>query len=128
MFATIRDEKSPLDRRRGEVTDGHAHVLRARLGAKPRDHRLRQIDPVHAHTAPGKGQGDSAGADAELESGAVAREIRQERDHGVEDRRVGLVGVPLVEPPRDVLAEVVLGHRWHSRRAHAAEVERRPRN
>ena len=65
---------------------------------------------MHPDAAPRERQRDPTRADAELERGAVPRELRQEVDHGIDDGRIGLVAIPLVEPPRHVLAEVVLGH------------------
>ena len=46
----------------------------------------------------------------EFERVAVAGEIRNEVDDGTDDVRRGLMGVPLVETLRHVLAEVILGH------------------
>ena len=66
--------------------------LRARLGAQPRDHRLGEVDPVHRHAARGERQRDPAGADAELERGAVARQLGEEVDRRVDDGRVEHVG------------------------------------
>ncbi len=49
----VRDEVDQgepiLDGSRGEVTDGHADLHRARLATEPREHCLGQVDPVHLH-------------------------------------------------------------------------------
>lgn len=65
---------------------------------------------MHPNATPDERQRDPTRADAELERGPVAGEIRQEGDDGVDDGRVGLVRVPLVESLCDPLAEVVLRH------------------
>ena len=64
--------------------------------------------PCTRTTAPGERRRDPAGADAELERCALAGQVGEEGDDGVDDGRDGLVGVPLVEPFRYTLAEVVL--------------------
>jgi hypothetical protein len=67
----VGDRERRLDGRRGETADGHADLLVARLRPQPRDHRRREVDPVHASAAPRERQRDPAGADAELERLAV---------------------------------------------------------
>ena len=106
----IGDRERGFDRRRGEVADRHADPLRAGLRTQSRHHRLGQIDPVHRYAALRERQRDPSRADAELERGTAAGEIRQEGDHGIDDGRIGLVRVPLVEALCHTLAEVVLGH------------------
>ena len=61
---------------------------------------------MHADAAPGERQRDAAGADPELERRAVAGELREEVDGGLDDRRLEHVGRRLVVPRRDLLAEV----------------------
>ena len=108
----VRDQvdngERALDRRRGEVADCHGDMLRARFRTEPRDHRLRQIDPVHRDAALRKRQRDPAGADAEFERVTGPGEIRNEVNDGIDDGRRGLMGVPLVKTLRHVLAEVIL--------------------
>ena len=65
---------------------------------------------MHPYAALRERQRDPAGADAELERGPVAGEIRQEGDDRVDDGKVGLVDVPLVVALGHAFAEVVLGH------------------
>src|SRR4029077_16122434 len=89
----------------------HANLLRTRFRTQSRDHRLREIDPVNAHTALRERQGDPAGAYPEFERRTAAGEIRKEGHHRVDDGRVGQIGVPLVEALRHALAEMILGHR-----------------
>ena len=67
-------ENVPSTDGRGEVADRDADLVGARLRLQPRDHRRREVDAVHADAAPGERQRDAAGADAELERGAVAGE------------------------------------------------------
>ena len=123
MLATrYATENVPVDRRRGEVADRDADLLGAGLRPQPRDHRLREVDPVHSHAALRERQRDPARADAELERGAVAGQLRQEVDDGIDDGGVGLVGVPLVEPPCHALAEVVFGHAAHFRKRPRCEI------
>ena len=66
-----------VDSKVGEVADGHRNGVAARLGAQLRHHRLGGFDPVHVDALRGQGQGDPAGADAQLQSAAVARQPRQ---------------------------------------------------
>ena len=54
----------------GEVSDGHADAIRARLRLQVRDHGGRQFDPVHPDTSLVQRQREAAGTDAKLESGA----------------------------------------------------------
>jgi len=96
----------------GEVADGCLDLRGVRFFAQARDHRLGKIDPVNPHPAARKGQGDPAGADAELERRAAAGEIGKKADDWFDNGRFGQVRVPLVEPRRHALAEVVLGHRF----------------
>jgi hypothetical protein len=81
---------------------------------QPRDHRLRQVDPVHAYAPLRERHCDSPGADAELERTPVASELDEEVDDRVDDGRVEHVGGRLVVPLCHTLAEVVLGHVAHS--------------
>jgi len=46
----VRDGERSVHGRRREIADGHADVFGARLRAQLRDHRLRQLDPVHGHS------------------------------------------------------------------------------
>ena len=110
----VRDRERSLDRGRSEVADRDADLLRSRLRLQPRDHGFRQIDPVHPHAALCQRQCDPARADTELECVAVPGKLQQERNDGIDHAAVSLVRVSLVEPRRDGLAEVVLGHRSHS--------------
>ncbi len=67
---------------------------------------------MHPYAAPRERQRDPARADAELERVPVAAKIRQEGDDGVDDGRVGQVGVPLVVALGHGLTEVaVVVHR-----------------
>lgn len=51
------------------------------LGPQDLDHRLGEVDARHPHAAGGEGEGDPAGADGELEGGAVAGQVG-EQVHG----------------------------------------------
>ena len=55
-------------------------------------------------------QRDPAGADAELERGAVAGEFGEEVDGGIDGRGSNMLGRRLVVARCDALAEVILGH------------------
>ena len=76
----VRDEvgerERPRDGRCREVADRDADLLRARLRAQARHHRLRELDPVHSDAARRERQRDPARADTELERGPAAGEIR----------------------------------------------------
>ena len=74
-----------------------------------RDHRLGQVDARDPDAARGERQRDPTGADAELQRGAVSRELGEEVHYGVDDRRIEHHRV-LVVAGGDRLAEVVLGH------------------
>ena len=63
----VGDREPALDGGCGEVADCHPNLVRARFRQQPRDHRLREIDPVHTDAALRKWQRDSAGADTEFE-------------------------------------------------------------
>ena len=62
--------------------------LRSGLLAQPGDHRLRVVDARHAHAARGQRQRDPARADRELERRAVAGQLGQQVDGGLDHRRV----------------------------------------
>ena len=66
--------------------------------------------PATADAARGERQRDPAGADAELERGAVAGELGEEVDHRVDDAPGRTSPRRLVVAAGDRLAEVVLGH------------------
>ncbi len=104
----VGDRERPLDRGRGEVADRHADVLGARLRAQSRDHRLREVDPVHADSALRERQRDPAGADPELERGAAPGELGEEIDGRIDDGRIEHVRLRLVVPRGDALAEVAV--------------------
>jgi hypothetical protein len=106
----VGDREPALDGGGGEVADGHADPLGPWLGPQPRHHGLRQVDAVHADAASGQGQGDPAGADAELQGGPLSGQAGQELDHGIHDRGLEHVGGRPVVAGRHLLAEVVLGH------------------
>jgi hypothetical protein len=63
---------------------------------------------VHAHASARERKRDPTCPDAELERAAAAGQVGEEVDDRVDDRRVRLIGVPLVEPRCDRLAEVIL--------------------
>jgi len=62
------------------------------LARRPRDHRVREIDPAHRDAAPRERQRDPAGADAELERRARAGELGEEADRRLD--RGGLAVLP----------------------------------
>ena len=82
-----------------------------RLRPQLRDHGRRQVDPVHANAPPAERQRDTAGADAQLERGAVSRQIGEEAHRRVDDRGLEHVRRGRVVPLRDPFVEVDLGHR-----------------
>jgi hypothetical protein len=91
--ATGTSAKSPI------VTDS---LLAARLGAELGDHRRREVDAVHPGASGREGQGDTSGADHELQSGTAAGQFAQERSRGrLVAARLGVVDV------RGLLAEAV---------------------
>jgi hypothetical protein len=106
----VGERERSLDRACGEIADRHVDVLGTRLRAKSRYHRLREVDSVHADAAPRERQRDSARADPELERGAVAGQIGQEFDGGIDDGTLEHVGSGLVVVLGNVLTEVIFGH------------------
>jgi hypothetical protein len=88
----VPDEEGEAERRRyldrGEVADRQPERCRAGLRLELRDHRRREIDPVHGDPAPAERQGDPAGADAELERPAVTGQPGQEFDGGADHGRI----------------------------------------
>jgi hypothetical protein len=74
----IDNGERALDGGRGEVADCHSDLRCATLHAQPRDHRLREIDPVHKDAALCKRQRDPAGADTGFECVTDPGEIRNE--------------------------------------------------
>jgi hypothetical protein len=106
----VGDGERPVDAGRGEVADRDADRATAGLGPQPGHHGLGQVDAVHRNAALGQRQGDAAGADPELEGGAVARQpgeyVHDRRDGGRVEHVVG----GIVVAGRDILPEVVLGH------------------
>ena len=97
------DEREPaLDPDVGEVAHRHGDAGAAGLLAQLSHHRLRGIDAVDIQTAGCQGQGEPAGADRELEHGAVAGERGDALDRGL--------GVqPRVEAVVDVGDPVAVG-------------------
>jgi hypothetical protein len=81
------------------------------LGAQPLGHRGRELDPGHRHTSSRQRQCDPAGADGELQRGAVPGELGQQVDRRAVHAGVEHRGRALVVAGGDVLTEVVLGHR-----------------
>ena len=75
---------------------------------------------MHRHAAPGEWQRDPARPDAELERPPVSGELRQELDHRVDDGRIRLVPVALVEAVRHARPEVILGHARYLRSTRTA--------
>ena len=63
-----------------EVAHRHADPVAARLRAEPRDHRFGRVDAVHLEPALEERQRDPARTDGELEHGATAGELDEERD------------------------------------------------
>ena len=101
-----------VDGRRREVADRHADVLGARLRAESRDHRLRQLDPVHRHPPLRERQRDPAGPDPELERASLPGERGKEVDGRVDHRRVEHLRLGVVVARGDALVEVaVVVHR-----------------
>jgi len=95
----------------GEVADRHGDPLAAGLLAQPRDHRLREVDPVHLHPAAGERERDAAGPDPELQRAAAAGEADEEVDRGLDGLGREHLGRRLVVPRGDALVEVpVAGH------------------
>src|SRR5207244_3525541 len=80
----------------------------ARLPRELVDHRLRPVEAVDSDAPLGERQGDAAGADAELERRACAREPGQEVDGRLDDRRVELLAGRSVIELRPLLAEEAL--------------------
>src|SRR5919201_2011281 len=112
----VEDEVNERERvvhsRRREVADRHPDLLRARLFAQPRDHRLREVDAVNAHATLRERERDASGADPELERGSVTRELREELHGRADDIQVAPAAKPLVVARGDILAEVIDGHEW----------------
>ncbi len=107
----VREREGPVDSRRREVADRYLDVFTARLRPQLSDHRLRQVDAVHSDATLTERQRDAAGADAELERSAVARQPDEEVDRGIDVLELIVARYGLVVAGCDVLAEVVLGHR-----------------
>ena len=63
---------------------------------------------MHSHAAPRKRERDPARPDPELERPPVARELRKQVDHRVDDRRGEHLGRGLVVARGDALAEVAV--------------------
>ncbi len=64
----VGEPERRLDLRRCEVADRRLDLLRARLAAEHRNHRLREIDAVHAHPALRERNRDPPRADPELDA------------------------------------------------------------
>jgi hypothetical protein len=47
----VGDREPTFDGRRREIADRHTDLFRSWLGPQPRDHRSREVDPVHADAA-----------------------------------------------------------------------------
>jgi hypothetical protein len=78
------------------------------FASQPRDHRLRQLDPVHRHSPLRERERDPARADPELERASVSGELDEEIDDRVDDRRVEHLRRGLVVPRGDALVEVAV--------------------
>jgi len=107
----VSERERAVDPRCGKVADRHRDRLAAELLAQPRDHRLRKVDPVHLHPAPGERERDAAGPDPELQRPAVACERSEEIDRRFDGLAREHLGGRLVVPRGDALVEVpVAGH------------------
>jgi hypothetical protein len=73
----------------GHVPDGDRHVRTARLGAQPRQHPRRRVDPGHRHTPGRQRQRHPAGADPQLQRGTGLAGQPGEEIH----RRPGVLAV-----------------------------------
>ncbi len=108
----------------------------SRLAAESLEHRLGEVDAVHAHAARPERERDPPGADAELERGALARERGEELDRGRDDLGPGHRGRVRVVARCDLLVEADSGHASPCQRARSlrsgsrgasASSQRRPR-
>jgi hypothetical protein len=112
----VGEPERPLDPGGGEVADGHADAVAARLGPELGHHLRRQVDPVHRHPPPAERDRDPPGPDAELERGRVPGQPGQERHHRVDGRRLEQLGPAGLVAPGDPLVEVVHRHGRQPRR------------
>ena len=109
----VRDGERPVHGRRREVADRHADVFAARLRTQPRDHRLRQLDPVHRHSPLGERERDAACPDPELERAAASGQLGEEVDDRLDRLRAERLRRGVVVAGGDALVEVavLVGHR-----------------
>jgi hypothetical protein len=108
---TVRREvtheaEGALDPRRRHVADRHRHALVEVLYPELLGHGGGKFDAGHGDASSCERQGRSAGADGDLESGAVACEFGQHVDRRGDDVGVELRDGALVVARGDVLAEV----------------------
>src|SRR4051794_34238795 len=115
----VRERERRVDCGRGEVADGDPDLLSARLRAQLRDHRSRQVDPMHAHATVRERDRDPASANAELERTTMSRQFGEKVDDRFDDPRLEHVAASSsyrsatcspkwslgIEPPFQVSAE-----------------------
>ena len=103
---------------RGDVAERDLDPVGAGLRSQLLHHLAREVDATDRDAAPGQRQRDPAGADAELQRGAVAgqtgQEIDRRLDHGrVEHLRAALV-VALGHSRTEVVLALLAAHARHS--------------
>src|SRR3954470_14144100 len=97
----ICDAECAFHGRRREVADRDADVFAAFLRSQLRDHRVRHVDPVHRHSPLRERNRDPARPDSELERASTRRELDEQVDDRLDDRRVEHLSGRLVVPRGD---------------------------
>ena len=82
VFDDVHEGKGAADPCGGHVPDRHRDVLPAGFGTELLRHRLGQLDPLACHALFPQWDGNSPGADAELERPAPLRQVREQPTSG----------------------------------------------
>ena len=105
-----RGEAPVAERRVGHVAEDRLDALAARLGAEALQHGRGGVDPGDLDPRLGEGDGEPAGADAELEDRPAAGQLDEGLHAGVDVAEVGVPVVVHVGEPLAVGRRVVALH------------------
>jgi hypothetical protein len=104
----VGDGERSVHGRRREVADRDADFFATCLRPQPRDHRLRQLDPVHRHSSLRERERDAARPDPQFQRAPGAGELGEDLDGRVDERRVEHLRLGFVVPRGDALVEVAV--------------------
>jgi hypothetical protein len=97
----------------GHIADEHGDGLSAGFRQEPLSHVRRQLDSRDGNSLRAERERDPPGADAELKSGAIARQFGEKAGDRPDDGRLGLPRVHVVVHRRELRVPGNRGHGAH---------------